>query len=64
MTIFLIGMATEKGMLPSLEEHSFEPQLVQSILDLRSKSHRIESNHQEDGSHRLSRVVTQATEIF
>ena len=64
VTLFLIGLGTERGLLPSLEEQAFEPKIVDKVLDLRNSGHRIECNHKESGDHRLSRVVTQATEVF
>ena len=42
---FLIGLGTERGLLPSLEENTFEPNLVNSVLDLRNSGHHIECNH-------------------
>ena len=45
VTLFLIGLGTERGLLPSLEEKAFEPKLVNNILDLRNSGHRIECNH-------------------
>ena len=42
---FLMGLGTERGLLPSLEENTFEPELVNSVIDLRNSGHIIECNH-------------------
>lgn len=60
-SLFLMGLATERGALPSLEQAAFEPQLVKAVMDLRNEGHRIELNH---NIRRLSRVTTQATQVL
>ena len=64
LSLFLMGLATERGLMPNLEPHRFESELVSACLALRKKGYVIESNNSKDLEKRLSRVTTQATQVF
>ena len=63
-TVFLLGLGTEQGLLPNMDEQAFEPDLIEAVLDLKNDDYSIECNHTIDGKNKLSKVVTQATDIL
>ena len=60
VTLFLLGLCTERGVLPNLEEHEFEPHLVKNVLEMQDRGDRFECNLSKPNT----RVVTQATDVL
>ena len=60
-SLFLMGLATDRGLLPSLEPNAFEPKLIAAVEDLRNDGYRIQLNQSRFSARS---AATQATSLL